>query len=34
MAINSDSNELPKPVKLSANITRWDNAEVEKSIEG
>ena len=26
--------KLPKPVKLSANITRWDNAEVEKSMGG
>jgi len=26
--------KLPKPAKLSANITRWDNAEVEKSMEG
>ena len=34
LLVTADSNELPKPAKLSANITRWDNAEVEKSMEG
>lgn len=30
----SRSGKLPKPKKLSANITRWDDAEAEKSMEG
>ena len=30
----ADSNELPKPVNLSANVTRWDDEEAEKSMEG